>query len=132
MFSARVLLRAERLGAVEVTARAGWEGPPLHHHAFDEAFYVLEGELTVQLGDDQVRAGPDTFVVAPADTIHTLANHGDTPARYLLLCAPGGFERRFDGEPVDVPRTIVVGGPLAPQPDAPRISGTSWPPPALA
>ena len=28
-------------------------GPPLHHHAFDEAFYILEGELTFQVEEDR-------------------------------------------------------------------------------
>ena len=46
---ATVLVRTEqsddRVGIVEVTVPAGWPGPPLHHHAFDEAFYVLELSL---------------------------------------------------------------------------------------
>ena len=29
---------------------AGFAGPRLHHHDFDELFWVLEGELTFQLG----------------------------------------------------------------------------------
>lgn len=57
-----------------------WDGSPLHHHAFDEAFYVLDGELTF----------------APRNAIRTPANLSDRPARYLLICTPGGFERRFD------------------------------------
>ena len=68
-FDATVLLRSEQtagaIGAVEVSVPAGWEGPPLHHHAFDEAFYVLDGELTFQLGDELVTAGPGAFVFAP-------------------------------------------------------------------
>jgi uncharacterized cupin superfamily protein len=31
---------------IENRVPAGWAGPFLHHHAFDEAFYVLGGELT--------------------------------------------------------------------------------------
>ena len=50
----------------------------------------------------------------PGGAIHTLANHSDAPARYLLLCTPGGFERRFDAAPDGpIPETTVVGGPLA-------------------
>jgi quercetin dioxygenase-like cupin family protein len=81
---------------------------------------VLDGELTFQLGDDVVRAARNTFVFAPADAIHTLANHSDTPARYLLLCAPAGFERRFEDDS-NVPETIVVGGPIEPRDHAPRL-----------
>jgi hypothetical protein len=41
-FETRVLLRSEQTGGaialIENTAPPGWDGPPLHHHAFDEAF----------------------------------------------------------------------------------------------
>jgi mannose-6-phosphate isomerase-like protein (cupin superfamily) len=116
--NAAILLRAEQsagaLGAIEVQAPAGWPGPPLHHHAFAEAFYVLEGELTFQLGDARMTAGAGEFVYVPGDAIHTLANFSGAPARYLLLCTPGGFERRFDASPSGpVPETIVVGDVLS-------------------
>ena len=117
-FDATILLRSEEtdgtLSAVALTVPAGWAGPPLHHHAFDEAFYVLEGELTFQLGDELVSAGPNTLVFAPGGAVHTLANLGDGQARYLLLCTPAGFERRFDPDPAagTVPETIVVGGTI--------------------
>jgi mannose-6-phosphate isomerase-like protein (cupin superfamily) len=111
---ATVLLRTEdsddRIGIVDVTVPAGWPGPPLHHHAFDEAFYVLEGELTFQLGDELATAGPGSLTFAPSGSHHTLANRGNGPARYLLVCTPGGFERRFDPEPrKPYPETVVVG-----------------------
>jgi quercetin dioxygenase-like cupin family protein len=99
-FDASILLRTEAthdaLSLVEVTVPAGWDGPPLHHHGFDEAFYVLDGELTFQLGDEVVARGSGELVFAPRDALHTLANLSDGPARYLLVCTPGGFERRFD------------------------------------
>jgi mannose-6-phosphate isomerase-like protein (cupin superfamily) len=96
-------------GVIELAVPAGWDGPPLHHHAFDETFYVLEGELTFQLGDVLVARGPGSCVFAPGGSVHTLANLAETPARYLLVCTPGGFERRFDDEPRDVPPTTMVG-----------------------
>jgi quercetin dioxygenase-like cupin family protein len=116
-FEATVLLRGEQtagaIAAVEVRVPAGWEGPPLHHHAFDEAFYVVDGELTFQLGDEIVTAGSGAFVFAPGGAVHTLANRSEGPARYLLLITPAGFERRFDAEPAGpVPETTVVGGPI--------------------
>ena len=36
----------DAVGIVELTVPPEWDGPPLHHHDFDEAFYVLDGELT--------------------------------------------------------------------------------------
>ena len=83
-----ILLRSEQingaLSAIALTVPAGWSGPPLHHHAFDEAFYVLEGQLTFQFGDELVTAGSNTLVFAPGDTVHTLANLDAIQARYVL------------------------------------------------
>jgi quercetin dioxygenase-like cupin family protein len=49
------------IGIVENLVQSRWQ-PPLHHHAFDETFCILDGELTFQLGADRVvgRRG-DTF-----------------------------------------------------------------------
>jgi mannose-6-phosphate isomerase-like protein (cupin superfamily) len=133
----RVILRAEQTGgavsAIEVAVAAGWAGPPLHHHAFDETFYVLEGRLTFQVGDELVEAGPGTLVFAPGGATHTLANLADGAARYPVLCSPAGFERYFDriaAELADVapppeaagpiPETIVVGPTLADRVDLAR------------
>ena len=95
-----VLLRAsqtaEELSVIEMTVGAGWGGPPLHHHDFDEAFYVLRGELTFQLGDEVSTRGAGTLTFAPRGSHHTLANLSEAEASYLLICAPAGFERRFD------------------------------------
>src|SRR3954451_1470423 len=107
---ATVLLRTEhsddRVGIVEITVPAGWPGPPLHHHAFDEAFYVLEGELTFQLGEELAIAGPGSLAVAPGAALsppgathHPPANRRDAPAPSLFVCTPGGLDRRFDPEP---------------------------------
>jgi mannose-6-phosphate isomerase-like protein (cupin superfamily) len=136
-----VLLRAEQTGgavsAIAIAAPAGWTGTPLHHHAFDETFYVVEGRLTLQLRDEVVEAGPGTLVFAAGRTPHAVANLGERPARYLLLCTPAGFERYFDriaasaaGVPAPsqadgpIPETVVVGpGPgERSRCDAPRRS----------
>ena len=95
----RVLLRSEQTGGqvsvIDNTMPAGAKGPPLHHHDFDEAFYVLDGELTFQLGDELRTAGPGTLTFAPRGSHHTLANLSGAPASYLLVCTPAGFENRF-------------------------------------
>jgi quercetin dioxygenase-like cupin family protein len=97
---ATVHVRSEQSGGavsvIDVTADAGFGGPPLHHHDFDEAFYVLEGEMTFRLGDELVtrRAGESAF--ARRGIAHTLANMSGARARYLLICTPGGFEARFE------------------------------------
>jgi mannose-6-phosphate isomerase-like protein (cupin superfamily) len=98
-FETAVLLRSEQsdgaLSVIENTVPGRWEGPPLHHHEFDETFYVLDGELTFQVQEDLLTAGPGELVFAPGGVAHTLANLGEAPARYLLACTPAGFERYF-------------------------------------
>jgi quercetin dioxygenase-like cupin family protein len=118
---------AGELGVVEMAMAAGSGGPPLHvHPTHGEGFYVLAGDLTIQLGDDVVTGGPGTWAFAPRDTPHTLANLGAEDARVLCIFAPGGFERRFErmlaeaaglpspGEPSAAERaTRLIGPPLS-------------------
>ena len=119
-FATRVLVRSEESGAavalVENTVPAGWAGTPLHHHAFDEAFYVIDGELTFQLGDEIVTRGPGELAFAPGGVHHAVANPGADAARYLLVCTPGGFERYFaklaaDAAGVEAPPEVAKGYP---------------------
>jgi quercetin dioxygenase-like cupin family protein len=95
----KVLLRSEESGGVvsmvETASPVGFAGPPLHIHDFDEAFYVLEGELTFQLEDRLFTAGPGELAFAPRNVPHTYANRSGAPARVLIVCTPAGFERYF-------------------------------------
>jgi quercetin dioxygenase-like cupin family protein len=95
----RVLVRSEdgdgRVGIVESVMPPGTAGPPLHKHDFDEAFYVIEGELTFQLGGGLITASAGEHAFAPGGAPHTFTNRGLDPAHYLLVCTPAGFEREF-------------------------------------
>jgi len=94
-----VLLRSEetdgKVSVIEVASPPGFKGPYLHHHGFDETFYVLEGELTFQLRDEVFTRSAGELAFAPRDVPHTYANHSDAPARALIVCTPAGFERYF-------------------------------------
>ena len=72
---------------------AGDAGPPLHIHPHtDEGFYIAEGEMTFQLGDQEVVAGAGAFVFVPRGMVHTAWNSGSGPMRGLLLLSPGDAE----------------------------------------
>ena len=77
------------------------EAPPRHvHHDFEEAFYVLEGEVEFDMGGQSVRGKAGFFVFIPRGTVHTFWGV-DKPARLLKVITPPGFERFFeeiDGE----------------------------------
>jgi quercetin dioxygenase-like cupin family protein len=96
----KVLLRSEETGGevsvIEIDASPERGGPKLHHHDFDEAFYVLEGELTFQLEDALFTRTVGELAFAPRGVPHTYANLTGTGARALLVCTPAGFERYFD------------------------------------
>jgi mannose-6-phosphate isomerase-like protein (cupin superfamily) len=71
----------------------GFPGPPPHvHERLHDMFLVLEGTLTMRLGDEELQAGPGTFVCVPPGVVHTFANRSDAPVRFLNLNTPSGFE----------------------------------------
>jgi mannose-6-phosphate isomerase-like protein (cupin superfamily) len=82
------------LGVLETEVPAGFPGPLLHvHDRTIDSFYVLEGTLTVRLGDETAEAGPGSYAFIPPGHPHTFSNPGGAPARFLNVMAPGGFER---------------------------------------
>src|SRR4051795_7483611 len=99
-FHPTVLMRSEdsgdQISVIQNRVPGGWAGPPLHHHDFDETFYVLAGELTFQLDERVLTAQAGACIVATRGRHHTLANHHETPASYVLTCTPAVFERYFD------------------------------------
>jgi quercetin dioxygenase-like cupin family protein len=97
--SVSVLLHSEQTGGhmsvTEVVVPAHTAGPPLHVHDFDEAFYMLEGELIFQVEDTLATKSAGELSFAPRNVAHALANHSDAAARYVLVCTPAGFERHW-------------------------------------
>jgi quercetin dioxygenase-like cupin family protein len=118
-----VLLRSEQTGGhvsvTEIVVPPHSAGPPLHTHDFDEAFYMLEGELIFQVDDALVTKGAGQLSFAARNVAHTLANHSDAPARYVLVCTPAGFERHWariaaDAAGVEPPRGRCSRSPRSP------------------
>lgn len=100
-----------------------WEGelprgaaPPLHSHPQDETFYVLHGEMSVWLADDEARhcrAGDVVF--APGGMPHAFRVESDT-ARVLTISTPAGIE-----EMVLALSEEAKWPWLQPPPDGPRV-----------
>ena len=94
-----VLLRHEEtdghVSVTEIVVPPHSAGPPLHTHDFDEASYMLEGKLIFQVEDAVITKEAGELSFAPRNVAHTLANHSDAPARYVLVCTPAGFERHW-------------------------------------
>ncbi len=67
-----------------------------HVHAEeDDAFYIVEGEMTFFFGEDEAAAPPGTFVLVPPGVEHGFRNDGRVPVRMLNIHAPAGFDRRI-------------------------------------
>ncbi len=84
-------------------------GPPLHTHAWEEAFFLIEGEIDFQIGDRTERARAGDFLHVPGDAPHGFHGASDTPARMLVFFAPGHGEDFFtevDREVRDLPRDL--------------------------
>ncbi len=76
---------------VEMTAPAGLQVPLHVHHTEDEGFYVVEGSITVQLGDELIEVGAGEHAYGPHGIPHRFTV-GPDGARMLWILAPGGFE----------------------------------------
>jgi len=84
------------LAVFEGTLAPGEPGPPLHLHTReDEALYVLEGTLLVQIGEDRHELTAGAFAWMPRNTPHTFANAAGTVVRALNITVPGGLEGLF-------------------------------------
>ncbi len=88
-------------------------GPPPHIHSREEeGFYILEGEITFQLGEERFVAVAGTFTNMPVGSLHSFKNESSKPVKMLISVAPAGLEKMF----------FEIGQPVAP-------GATSAPPP---
>jgi hypothetical protein len=105
---------------MRITTPAGTGSPP-HTHPGAETLYVLDGELTVHIGDDVIAAGPGASFYFPPGTREWF--EASTTATVLATYTPGGIEKFFAevgeraltrdlppaGEaPPDFPRIVAV------------------------
>jgi quercetin dioxygenase-like cupin family protein len=68
-------------------------GPPPHVHSREEeAFYILEGEITFQVGEKRIVATAGMFANMPVGTPHSFKNESSRPAKMLISVASAGLE----------------------------------------
>ena len=70
--------------------------PPHTHTREDECNFVLEGELTCDVGGEILVAPKGSYVLKPRNVPHALCNTGTEPVRVVEILTPGGFEGYFD------------------------------------
>jgi quercetin dioxygenase-like cupin family protein len=93
------LANADTSGALAIFEHAvpPMGGPPLHRHSReDEWFYVLDGEITVEVDGERMVLPRGGSAYAPRGTVHAFQNFSATQARILVLVTPGGFHHFFE------------------------------------
>jgi mannose-6-phosphate isomerase-like protein (cupin superfamily) len=71
-------------------------GPPLHiHRNEDELFYILEGELVMQVNEERFTVPAGSAAFLPRGVPHTFTNPGPQTARSLVALTPAGLEDFF-------------------------------------
>jgi quercetin dioxygenase-like cupin family protein len=80
-------------GLIEQVVPVGFESPYHVHHAEEESFFVLEGELTFISGERQMIGTAGSYTFLPRDIPHGFKVTGDKPARFFILATPAGFEQ---------------------------------------
>jgi quercetin dioxygenase-like cupin family protein len=90
-----IVVASEEVTITQARYAAGEQVAAPHvHHEHTDSFYVLEGELTFEIGREArtIRVSSGGFVVAPPGLAHSLRNDSDAPVRLLAIHArDGGF-----------------------------------------
>jgi mannose-6-phosphate isomerase-like protein (cupin superfamily) len=105
---------------VEITAPAGLETPLHVHHGEDEGFYVLEGSVTIYVGDETVELGPGQHAFGPREIPHRFAV-GPDGAHMIWVLTPGGFEGLIEATSVPAEAATVPPASVLPPADAAEI-----------
>jgi quercetin dioxygenase-like cupin family protein len=71
-------------------------GPPPHRHDWDEAYYVLNGEVDFEIDGEAVTVGAGDFACLPANTIHGFKGASPAGARVLIFAQPGHASEFFE------------------------------------
>lgn len=94
---------------------------PLHVHDEDESFYVLEGRLTLYVGDQVLELEPGMSAIGPKNVPHVYSVDSEEGARFLVMTTPGRFEDfvRAASRPAELPvRPTLDGAPTEEQAEA--------------
>ena len=104
--------------AYEVTLQQGGEGvgPPPHSHAWDESFFVVDGEVEFEHSDRMVQVPAGSFVHLPGGTVHayrfgrgggTLLEISGAGKARRRRCSPASTGR-FPPGPPDLPKLVDI------------------------
>jgi quercetin dioxygenase-like cupin family protein len=114
-----VLASGAQTGSYEIFHQAGPEGsgPPPHSHPWDEAFYVIQGEIAFGIGDRELIARSGTLVHLPAGTTHWFRFGAGGGEMVSMTSCEGAsrmftdFDREMSPEKPDLGKLVELGRP---------------------
>jgi quercetin dioxygenase-like cupin family protein len=80
---------------IDCLVAAGGGPPPHIHQGEDEAFFLLQGTVTLTVGEQTIHAGPGDFAHIPRGTVHAFTNNGAEAVRMVAIFSPAGMEGWF-------------------------------------
>ncbi len=107
-YKGQMLYSGESCHIIATLVPPGVEGPPTHVHTSDQLYFIVEGELEVELGTEVRRITAGEGLLIPAGLPHHNRNVSDRPETHLEVIAPG----------------IRAGSPLATFVDGPVTEGS--------
>jgi len=81
------LYEAPEAAILHIFLQPGQAVPP-HTTPVNVSFYVLQGTLDIEIGDERITVQADTLVESPAAITHALYNHSDQLARVMVIKHP--------------------------------------------
>jgi mannose-6-phosphate isomerase-like protein (cupin superfamily) len=102
---------------LEMTLPVG-SSPPLHvHDTLDDTWYILEGDMVVRCGDQELLVGAGHWVSMPRGVPHTFRVVGEREARILLVHDNASFRDLIRAVSSVAPSHIVPSSPVFPPMD---------------
>jgi quercetin dioxygenase-like cupin family protein len=129
-FSGLAVIRATgadtggQMTIVEMTEPPGTEAPLHVHHREDEAFFILEGSATLQVGDETFEVSAGDYAFGPRDIPHKYTV-GEKGCRMLFLCTPGGNFENVVREMSVPAASRTLPPPTDEEPDMERIAAVA-------
>jgi mannose-6-phosphate isomerase-like protein (cupin superfamily) len=105
---------------LEITAPAGLQTPLHVHYREDEGFYVLDGSVTIEVGDETVELGAGQHAFGPRNIPHRFTV-GPDGAHMIWVLTPGGFDDFVDDVSVPADTPSVPPASVLPPEDAAEI-----------
>ena len=105
---------------LDITAPAGLQTPLHVHYREDEGFYVLEGSVSIEVGDQVVELGAGEHAFGPRNIPHRFTV-GPDGAHMLWVLTPGGFEAFLEEASVPAEAPTVPPAHVLPPANAAEI-----------